>query len=199
MYPLPDNNFNRIAIALMMGAVKIDSIRVDSPRPDGRNLFYSSPHGFTGTSTYYMRRQRLVDGRVLDVDFRDLLFSDEPPEGWHTLEIKLEPSKTNPFGFDTEERCLTPIGKMEGLYSGLLPHIGKNPILKVFRQYDDNSGTHYDLERRKKVIVDKTEKSQAPDEVITTQEFAVVLSRYQRLTVQVLAVLQGKAENITVS
>ncbi len=200
MYPLPNNNFNGIALALMKDAVRVDSIRPDAPRPEGKNLFYPLQIDDVPLemSTIYLRRQRLTDSRILDVEFHDAFFGDA---SFNTLEIKLKPSETNPVGFETEEQCWTRIKELArhgGFYSWL-SHIGREPLLEMFRQYEGpDKWVHYSPQERKKAAVDGNKK-ESVHLTMPPSEVDEVTSRYQRLASEVLAVLEGKSDTITVS
>jgi len=208
----PNNNFVGIALAVIKDAVRVDSTMEDTMRPTGRNILYLVPTYIKDDSSpaQYLNRRKLPDGRVLEVEFFDS-YHHIFKTSYNSLEIKLEPSKTNPVGFTTEETCNTPtqkLGAFGGIFSwsapiGRVPVISE-PVLKVFYQLNGpERWAYYNLEHKVKGTVDKAEmrKGKRDDKLdhMSPSDVDAINSKYQRLKLEVLAVLQGEADTITVS
>ena len=199
MYSLPNNNFNAIAIALMRDTIRINS--QGDERPEGRNVFYLCHRSATSPffSTYYANKRTLLDRRVLNVGFTDT-YDIEKNRSLSTLEIQLLPSESNTAGISTRETSnaqLKDLGRYGGLYS-MLAQLGKNPILESVVEYESP------IRRVDYALIDgritvRHGKRKPRSRRIHQSEILGVMSRYQRFCAEVLAVLQGKAETITVS
>lgn len=195
MYPLPDNNFNRIAFELMR----------DSRNYVSRNATLSQ----YGTK-YYRFARTLSDGRGLSVNFSDAFLVDEHgPKSHSVLEIKLGGSDTNPMGFDTKEDCWTNHRELaqEGGIHSWVHTIGNAPNLRSFKhfmspgeyiEYFDISFGKSGLINAKKIERLRGRRDFQPMD-LTTEELEEIISKYKMLGDEVLEVLKGETDRIAVS
>lgn len=207
MYPLPDNNFNRIALFLTDNPKRVSATDFGSRLQKGARVSYAKP-GSNRVSYAYAKT--LGDGRVLDVEFNDAFSIDEyVHKSYSTLEIKIEPSDPNSTGFHTTELSVVNFigirerGRERGLYF-LLREIGMHTSLRTFRQYNGREAwVEYAFpmssgSTRTKFV--KTEgKNPIQNVPMAPDEVHQITSKYKRLGDEVLAVLKGESDNITVS
>lgn len=212
MYPLPNNNFNAIALALMRDPLRVDSVRVGSPSRDiwNQNILYfrSSPADLSLKSTAdYQHWRRLSDGRALKVRFTDTYFDggEHFTQTLSCLEIRCEPSETNQRQFGIEEQCWTRLSQLAG-YGGAyswLAHLGEGNYLTHLILSDGGKIVSYSLNNLKNRM-ERSQQGHADAEwedriVVAEPELAELMSKRQALTSEVLAVLQGKSDTVTTS